>query len=211
MTNRSIVSSSCIFNTPRDGDRTIDDVLDTSQSTNDPEEFEILKNVINPNETFASTTNKSKTEDGDSLRSSVVSSYTKDVIKDAKDVVQNENMAKHAPHPPISPSSSMSSRSSSMISHYLNNMITNVATNINKDNKKREKALTFANLNTSTVSASSVGSVEVQNYIGDMLSKVVKIMHVEEVTEETSGSEEKKINPQAINKTHSLIHEKSFR
>jgi hypothetical protein len=202
ITNRSMVSSSCIFNTPRDRTEEIDE-LENSRTTEN-EDFEIIANVvINKNE----TSNKSSKSENDSLRSSIISNYLKDVIHEAKDKLEDEKKIKHVPHPPSSPPS-VSSRSSSIISHYLQNVITNVADDLNKD-KKREKTITFSkvNLNNSTVSASSIGSTEVQSYIDDVITKVAKIVHVE--LEE--AEEAKKIDPEAVNKTQSLIQDKSLR
>ena len=85
ITNRSVVSSSCIFNTPRDRTEDIDD-LETSRSL-DNEDFEIIANdVINQNETIA-TTSKTVKSESDSLRSSVISNYLKEVINDSKDKI----------------------------------------------------------------------------------------------------------------------------
>ena len=187
--NRTIVSEMTSIgiydaDTPRDviNHTMVSEATSTCIFADTPRDEEVNEN----NEKTPRTIDETQ-EREDSCRSSVISSYLKDVFTEAKGNIINEKKLKHAPHPPSTPFS-QASRSSSTISHYLNNVITNTAQEINKGNRKLEKKLTFAKLNTSTISTSSITSSDLQNYVGDIIMKCSN-----DIREETNEDENDKL------------------
>lgn len=149
-----------------------------------------------------------------SYTSSVLSSYVKDVLNDAKATIIHDDIKKtemasndKIPHAPISPpptpgADSRVSRSSSVISNYLKDVLTNVAHELNTENKKPKRTIQYAkksssDLNTSNCDTTSIASYDLQEYVGDILVQVTKDIAHEKILEESPSEHNESNNDNA--------------